>query len=119
MYFLIHFRRLIILVLAVLPGFALGFSLSDGAEAYTNIVETHHRLNNMYFYSALGLLMVTIPAVSRLRQGEALRPALSRSIAWLVKTVNLIVICFLAIHFMPETEIVFDWTLDIFARIFS
>lgn len=116
---LITIRQISLIIIFFLPNLALALSLKDGSEAYTNIVETHHRLNNMYFYGAIGLLMVTIPAVGKLRQGDRMRPALSRSLALLIHTVNFTAILFLVIHFMPETESIFDWSLSVFDRIFD
>lgn len=83
------------------------------------MVETHHKMNNMYFYAAVGLLMVSIPATARLKQGGQMRLWLSRSAALLLYTVNAVCILFLVIHFAPEMEIVFDWGFNFFDRIFG
>lgn len=111
-------KYLLLFILLSLPALALGFSLKDGASAYTQVIETHHRMNNMYFYAAIALLAVTIPAVGKLRQGGQMRPLLSRSIGLLVYTINTICILFLVIHFAPETESLFDWVFDFIGRLF-
>ncbi len=95
------------------------FSLSDGAEAYSTVVETHHKLNNMYFYASIGLLMITLPAIGRIKRGGELRPGLSKAVASLVHTVRIICILFLVIHFSPETESIINWILDFIGRIFE
>ena len=102
-----------------MPGLTLGISLQDGAEAYSTVVETHHKMNNMYFYAAMGLLMVSIPAAAKLRPGGQMRLWMSRSVALLLYTVNAVCILFLVIHFAPEMETIFDWALNLLGRIFG
>lgn len=109
----------LLFLFCVAPGLVLSFSLTDGANAYSAVVETHHRLNNMYFYAAITLLVVTIPVLGKIRQGEQMRPALSKSLAYFIRTVNFITILFLVIHFMPETESIFDWILNVLGRIWD
>ncbi len=106
------------LIITILnPGLALCSLIEEGANAYTKIIEVHHRMNNMYFYAAVGLLMASIPAMARLRRGGQMRPRLSRAVAGLIRSVNFVCILFLVIHFMPETDNIFDWIVGVFGRL--
>lgn len=98
-----------------LPRIALGFSFTDGANAYAII----HKANNMYFYAAVGLLMASINLSWRIRAGGQMRLWLSRSLACLFFTITVVCILFLVIHFAPEMESIFDWFIDFLGRIFG
>lgn len=111
-------KYLCTLLLVCSPGLLYALSLSDGADAYTAIVETHHRMNNMYFYSAMALLGVSITAIGRVRMGGEMRPGLSLSISYFLRTVNIVCITLLALHFMPDTGAVIEWGLEFIGRLF-
>jgi len=101
------------------PGLLYAFSLSDGAEAYTAIIETHHRMSNMYFYAAMGLLGLSITAIGRIRmRGGQMRPGLSLTVSIFLRTVNIICIILLALHFLPDTGSIIDWGLEFIGRLF-
>ena len=103
----------------LLPGDLYASLLSDGTDAYTKVVELHHKMNNMYFYSAMGLLGLSITAIGRIRSmGGRMRPGLSFAISGLLRTVNVVCILLLALHFMPDTESVIDWVLEFIGRLF-
>lgn len=106
---------LTILRVVFLSRVALGFSFTDGATAYAII----HKANNMYFFAAVGLLMSSISLAARIRAGGQMRPWLSRSMACLFFTINVVCILFLVIHFAPEMESIFDWFIDFLGRIFG
>jgi hypothetical protein len=82
-------------------------------------VNTYDRISNKYFYAAVGLLMVTLPALGRIRRGGQMRPVMAKSVATLLYTVNFICVTLLVIHFFPETSIVFDFCVDIIERVFN
>lgn len=98
-----------------LPRVVLGFSFTDGANAYAII----HKANNMYFYAAVGLLMASINLSWRIRAGGQMRLWLSRSLACMFFTITTVCILFLVIHFAPEMESIFDWFIDFLGRIFG
>lgn len=112
-------RYLLTVLLVFFPGFLFAFSLSDGADAYTTIVETHHKMSNMYFYAAMGLLGLSITTIGRIRMtGGQMRPALSLTVSMFLRTINIICVLLLALHFMPDTGAVIDWGLGFIGRLF-
>lgn len=108
-------NRFTVLGIFLIPRIVLGFSFTDGAQAYAII----HRANNMYFFAAVGLLMASMSLMARVRAGGQMRFWLSRSLACLFFTVNAVCIIFLVIHFAPEMETIFDWFIDLLGRIFG
>ena len=102
----------------LLPGVLYASVLIDGFNAFTKYTEVHHKMDNMYFYGAIGLLGLSITAIGRIHRGGQLRPGLSLSISYFLRTVNVVCIVLLALHFMPDTEAVIDWILDFIGRIF-
>jgi hypothetical protein len=112
---LVSWARIIIIVfLIILPCLAFGSLIQDGVT----IFETYDRISNKYFYAAIGLFMVTIPALAKITNGERLRPTLSKSIAYFIRTLNLCIVLFLVIHFQPEMGAIFDWVQNFFKRMF-
>jgi len=107
------------ILLMLLPSVLYASFLSDGGDVYTKVVELHHKMNNMYFYSAMGLLGLSITSIGRIRRaGGELRPGLSLSISYFLRTINVICVLLLALHFMPDTEAVIEWILGFIGRIF-
>jgi len=107
------------ILLILLPGVLYAGLLSDGTDAYTKVVELHHKMNNMYFYSAMGLLGLSITAIGRIRSlGGQMRPGLSLTVSIFLRTVNIICILLLALHFLPDTGAVIDWALRFIGRVF-
>ena len=97
------------------PGVAFGNWLDSAANAF----QTYDQISNKYFYASMGLLMVTLPALAKIRQGGQMRPVMARSVAMLLHTINAICLLFLIIHFAPETNTVFDVITGLFERIFG
>jgi len=93
-------------------------SINDAAEGFSTIAETWHRLSNMYFYAAIGLITINITTIGKLKRGAQFRPTLSRSVAFALNTSMVISILFLVIHFMPEMETIFDVILGWIGRLF-
>ena len=111
-------KYLVFILMILLPSVLYASFLSDGTNAYTKVVELHHKMNNMYFYSAIGLLGLSITAIGRISRGGQLRPGLSFTISYFLRFINVVCILLLALHFIPDTEAVIDWILDFIGRIF-
>lgn len=111
-------KYLLWLLFLLLPGVLCASLLTDGTDAYTRVVELHHKMNNMYFYSAMGLLGLSITAMGRIRRGGKMRPGLSLTFSIFLRTINFVCILLLALHFMPDTESVIDWVLEFIGRLF-
>jgi hypothetical protein len=93
-------------------------SFGDAADGIGTLAETWHRLSNMYFYTAIGIIMVSITTAGKLKEGAQFRPALSRSVAFLLNSATWISIILLVVHFMPEMEDIFDVVLSWIERLF-
>jgi len=97
-----------------MPGVAFG----SWVDSIANAANTYDQITNKYFYASVGLLMITLPALGRIRRGGQMRPAMAKAVAGLIHTVNFVCLTFLVIHFAPETSSILDWFLDVFGRIF-
>ena len=106
-------------VLLITASLAFGVSFKDAAEGYSTVVETHHKMNNMYFYGGVALFLGAFAGLGKIRQGGQMRPRLSRAVAaFLYLTMAVIILCF-AMHFLPETSGFFNWLINFFKRILS
>lgn len=92
------------------------FSIEDAAKGGAVIIDTYDRVSNKYFYAALSILLVSFPALAKLKQGGQMRPKLSRAVAGLIHTANFVCLLFLVIHFAPEMNTVFGAISDILER---
>ena len=101
----------------LLPGVA--FSWTGAVGTLTDAFTAYDQISNKYFYASIGLLMVSIPMLGRIKQGGQLRPRLSLAVAGMLHTVNFICILFLVIHFAPEMSSIFDWIVRFFERMLS
>lgn len=96
-----------------------GSLIKDSAEAYSIVVETHHKMNNMYFYAVIMLWPASLFMLGKVRQGGQLRPALSKSVAFTLYCINTVCLLFLVIHFAPESDTIFTFILSVFGRMFG
>lgn len=106
-------------VLGKAPSVAFGFSVNDMAEGYSTIVETHHKMNNMYFYGGIALWTAALFGLGRMRRGERFAPPVAKAAARTMNLINIVCVCFMVVHFAPETESVFSFILQLFERVFG
>jgi hypothetical protein len=100
--------------LCISCGVAFGSIVSEIGEG----LSIYDRISNKYFYAAIGLLMVTVPALGKIRQGGQMRPVMAKAVAATLWTGNFICILLLAIHFLPETTTIIEAIFDFIERTF-
>lgn len=107
-------KFLFIWVTTFISGTAFGSVLEGVVSAAT----AYDKISNKYFYAVLALWPAMLWGVAKLRGGEKLTPAMSKSVAGTMWCINAVCFLFLAIHFSPEMSIIFDSISNFIGRIF-
>jgi len=111
-------RFSIAFLLSCFPYAAMGFVRVTGQDVST-VMETWHKMSNMEFYGVMILWPSTFFMLGKLRQGEKLRPFLSKTVAWTLWMVNGTCLILMAVHFMPEMSSVLEFIINTIKRVFA
>lgn len=93
-------------------------ALGSWIEGTADILSAWDQIANKYFYAAMALWPAMLMGIGKLRQGERLSPPMAKATAFTMKSINIVCLSLLIIHFSPETSTVFDFITSVFDRIF-